>query len=142
MQITNEIHVLGHNQVLTIEDNFDPATHQAAMELIDYTPAAEIISNAIAASDATPVEQRTQAQRVEAHLLGLGAASGLTVLALRSRRHADLEAQARHDAYLRDELAELGWDGDQPVEDYFAYGKRVPFTEETVDTAEWIEVAA
>ena len=62
--------------------------------------------------------------------------------ALRLARAARHDAQQRHDAYLRDELAELGWDGDRPVEDYFAYGKRVPFTEETVDTAEWIEVAA
>lgn len=140
--ITNEITVLTDREVIAFEDNFDATLYQEVAEMLGHSVAADIADSTIAEIDLTPVEERTQAQRVQAHMVGLGEASGLTVLHLYSRRRADIDAQQRHDAYLRDELAELGWDGDRPVEDYFAYGKRVPFTEETVDTAEWIEVAA
>lgn len=124
------------------EDNFDPTVYEAAAETLNLAPLAEVVSNAIAAVGEIPAGQRTQSQRVEAFLLGCGDTPGLTVLSIPSRRAADRAAQARHDAYLRDELAEIAWDGDQPVDDYFAFGKRVPFEEATVDTAPWIEVGA
>lgn len=136
-QITATIDVLDG-----FEDNFDPTAYETVLAATGRDAYVEVIGATIDAVDRVPAPLRTQAQRVQAHILGLGQASGLTVLNLRSRRRADLDAQARHDAYLRDELAAIDWHGDRPVDDYFAFGRRVPFDEATVDTAPWIEVGA